>query len=111
MPDDHYPENGNWDIHSLRVLIHAEMRGLRHLLDERDMRYSQRFQAQEQAVSVALASAKEATNKAEAATSKRFDESNQFRAQLKDQAETMNPRDTAMAMFSQHRELIDALAA
>ena len=72
-------------------------------LGERDLRYQQRFDAQqlalqdaltaqEKAVEAALLAAKEAVTKAEAATEKRFDSVNAFRAQLADQSASFMPR-------------------
>lgn len=54
--------------------------------DEVDKRYLQRFVAQELAVAAALTSAKEAVLKAEAASERRFESINEFRATLSDQA-------------------------
>lgn len=62
------------------------------LLNERDRQYSQRFDAQQQAVKEAFFSAKEAVDKAERASEKRFDSVNEFRGQLKDQQNTFLPR-------------------
>jgi phosphopantetheinyl transferase (holo-ACP synthase) len=56
------------------------------LLDERDVRYQQRFEAQTKAVEAALLAAKEAVIKAELAMEKRFDGVNEFRETLSDQA-------------------------
>lgn len=85
-----------WTIDSL----HAHILGI---FDERELRYTQRFVAQEKAVVEALAAAKEAVaaaltaadravQKAETAAEKRFDNVNEFRGQLNDQAKTFMPR-------------------
>jgi hypothetical protein len=50
------------------------------------------FTAAEQAVTVALANAEKATVKAEAASERRFESVNEFRAQLSDQTATFLPR-------------------
>jgi hypothetical protein len=62
------------------------------LLTEKDLRYEQRFQAQQLGIRDALASAERAVSKADAATEKRFDGQNEFRDQLRDQAATFMPR-------------------
>jgi hypothetical protein len=62
------------------------------LINEHKNANTQRFEAQEKAVSAALAAAKEATAKAEGAAEKRFDSVNEFRATLKDQQAMLIPR-------------------
>jgi hypothetical protein len=64
----------------------------RRLLEERDHRYEERFTSQEKANGIALASAERAVSKAEASTEKRFDDNNEYRGQLKDQAATFVTR-------------------
>jgi hypothetical protein len=63
-------EQPKWNLESLKTLM-----------DERELRYSQRFDAQEKAVL-----------KAEASTEKRFESVNEFRNTLKDQQNTFLPR-------------------
>jgi len=82
---------------------------LRAVSDERDLRYGQRFVAQEKAVEAALTSAKEAVDKAETAATRRFESVNEFRAQLADQAATFMPRLEAEQRMSQLSEKIDDL--
>lgn len=72
------------------------------LINERDRQYSQRFDAQQQAVKEAFAAAKEAVEKAEKSSEKRFDSVNEFRAQLKDQQLTFLPR---TEYFANHKAL------
>jgi hypothetical protein len=67
-------------------------RELLSIINERSLANNQRFDAQEKAVAAALAAAKEAVTKAEAAAEKRFDAVNEFRATLKDQQATLIPR-------------------
>ncbi len=62
------------------------------LLDERDLRYKERHDAQQNAISAALAAAEKAVTKAEVAAEKRFDGVNEFRGQLKDQSATFITR-------------------
>jgi hypothetical protein len=82
---------------------------LRVLMDERDVRYGQRFEAQQKALDAALASQKEATanalaaadravTKAEDASNKRFDSVNEFRQTLTDQANSFVSKDAYKAM-------------
>jgi hypothetical protein len=83
-----------------------------------DKRYEQRFAAQEKAVEAALSAAekavnaaliaaKEAVTKAEVASEKRFDAVNEFRGQLKDQANTLLPR----TEFDATKKLLDSLSS
>lgn len=65
---------------------------LRELMDERDRRYQERFDASTRAVDAAFASAKEAVAKAELSAERRFESVNEFRAQLGDQASTFLTR-------------------
>lgn len=77
-------------------------------LEERDRRYSERFDAQEKAVAAALAAAKEAVIKAELSADKRFEGVNEFRATLSDQASTFMPRGEAHAMMQRLDDKIDS---
>src|SRR6185369_5329462 len=96
-----------WTVDTLHAFLHA-------VINERDVRYEQRFQAQqnalqerfeaqqksihdllmaaEKAVAIAMASADRAVLKAEAAAEKRFEGVNEFRATLSDQAVRLMPR-------------------
>lgn len=79
---------------------------LRDLISEADKRYEQRFIAQQEAIQAALLAQKEAVNaalvaadravgKSETASEKRFENVNEFRAQLADQAANLMPRSEA----------------
>lgn len=59
---------------------------------ERDRRYQERFDAQETQFHMLIQSAKEAVTKAEAASDRRFDSVNEFRASLADQTAHLIPR-------------------
>ena len=88
------------------------------LLAEMDLRYQQRFDAQNTAldaarlaakegVTTALTAAEKAVNKAEIAAEKRFESVNEFRAQLTDQAATFlqrNEYETA------HQSVVEKIA-
>lgn len=69
-----------------------------------------RFDAQEKATTAALASAERAVAKAEAASDKRFDSVNEFRAALNDSARTQMPRSEAEQAIKGMSEKIDDLA-
>jgi len=91
-----------WTIDSL----HEHMN---KLIAESDRRYEQRFEAQEKAVQAALVAAEKAVTKAEVAAEKRFDNVNEFRAQLADQASTFMPRLEAENRIAQNVEKIESL--
>ena len=74
-----------WTVDTLRAHLTA-------LIAELDRRVEQRFLAQEKAVEAALAAAKEAVLKAEAASERRFEAVNEFRAVLTDQSATFVTR-------------------
>lgn len=80
-----------------------------YMIREADRRYEQRFAAQETAVANALAAAKEAVDKAEAATEKRFEAVNEFRAQLNDQAARLMTRDESLSRHNRTAEQITDL--
>lgn len=88
------------------------------VLQERDVRYTEQFQAGKDAVASALTAAKELTAQAFAASEKAITESkhaqedvnaksNEFRGQLKDQNDTMIPRPEAAAKFNAIEEKIE----
>ena len=83
---------------------------LRELINERDRRYEQRFEAQRTAVDAALAAQEKAVAKAETAAEKRFESVNEFRGQLADQAARLLPRAESDVAFAGVREKIDGLA-
>lgn len=89
-------EPSAWTIDSLRFYFER-------LLAESDKRYEQRFISQQEAIQAALLAQKEAVNaalvaadravvKAETAAEKRFDNVNEFRGAMADQAATLMPR-------------------
>lgn len=67
----------------------------------------QRFTDQDRAVQSALLAAKEAVIKAETATEKRFEATNEFRGQLADQTATFIPR---LEYDAQHKALEDKVS-
>jgi hypothetical protein len=62
------------------------------LLQQMELRYQQRFDAQTSAINAALQATKEAVIKAETATERRFESVNEFRQTLSDQAGTFISR-------------------
>ena len=86
-------ELSGWTVDTLRYFITG-------VLHEKDLRYEQRFTAQELAIS-----------KAAAADEKRFEGVNEFRAQLADQASTFMPRAEAMLSYSTLNEKLNLLAS
>ena len=101
-------DESGWTVDTLRVLM-----------NERDLRYDQRFQAQEKAlqdnfiaaekaISIAMASSDRAVTKAEVAAEKRFDGLNELRGAMSDQASRLMPRAETELAFASLREKVDA---
>jgi len=90
-------------------ILLEKLLALRDLIDERDVRYEQRFKAMDEKTSLALTASEKAVAKAEIATEKRFDSVNEFRGQLKDQAATLVPRAEADSRFRGLEEKIESL--
>lgn len=85
------------DFMSLRIdQLRAE---IFRVMDERDLRYAQRFDAQNAAVTQALNSAQAAVTKAETATDTRFTGVNEFRQTLSDQALNFANKDAVEVRF------------
>jgi hypothetical protein len=96
------------DTERADVLL-AKIETLQTVMDERDIRYEQRFKAMDEKTSLALTASEKAVAKAEIATEKRFDSVNEFRGQLKDQAATLVPRAEADSRFKGLEEKIESL--
>ena len=90
-------------------------------LEERDRRYTERFEAQnaalnaaflaaDKAVQAALLAAEKAVIKAEVAAERRFESVNEFRGQLADQAKTFLPRQEYDVQHAALNDKVDALA-
>jgi hypothetical protein len=96
-------ESGNlWTVETLVIHFTA-------LLDEAQKRTSDGFAAQEKAVQAALTSAKEAVIKAELATERRFENSNEWRNTVETLQRTYMPRTEATQMNMAITEKIDSL--
>ncbi len=113
-------ENGRTHEPNLRELT-SEVSGVKELLlaqiasqevvaRERDRRYEDRFRAMDEKTSLALTSSEKAVTKAEAATEKRFEGVNEFRAALADQAGLMFPRKEAEARFLEMEKKEESLS-
>lgn len=76
------------DLAARVIALEASLLSLRELLNERDIRYSQRADSQDKAVNTAMTSATAAVAKAETATEKRLEGLNELRAMADGQAAT-----------------------
>jgi len=87
----------------INTIVNAQATLVDHRFLDSDLRYQQRYDAQqkaleaallaaEKAVQAALVAAEKAVTKAELAAEKRFEAVNEFRGQLADQANTFLPR-------------------
>jgi hypothetical protein len=99
--------------------MEVQDKAIRDLLNERDRRVTEQFEAQKAAVFAALsaqekmtaaafASAEKAIDKAEAGQTSYNERSNEFRGQLDDQAKTFIPRNEADSRDERTRESIEA---
>jgi hypothetical protein len=95
---DNEPING-WTVHTLKV--HIEQ-----IMHERDQRYEDRFNAQEQSIKLALGATDKAMVVARESVDKRLDTMNEFREALVDQTKEYLTR-TEYAI--QHQALTDGL--
>ncbi len=77
------------------------------LMKETNLRYTERFASQERAVAAALASAKEAVTKAEAATERRLEGLNELRGVVNDILAKTMPRIEAESSAKAFQEKLD----
>lgn len=100
MPTEHTPRTPHSGRHSsedwLLSLVQQMVIGI---LDERDRRYQERFEAQQQAL-----------GKVEQATEKRFESVNEFRKAMGDRDILYMPRAEAMSQYTSILEKIDGHA-
>jgi hypothetical protein len=73
-------------------VLDQKINALRELVDERDRRYEDRFQAMDEKTGLALTSSEKAVTKAEIAQEKRFDNTNEWRAAMQDRDRNQMPR-------------------
>lgn len=104
MSGETQKQESAWTTDTLKENLENEICSVRKQIGESDRRYEQRFDGQEKATNVALQSAKEAVTKAEAATEKRFESVNEFRAALADQSNTLLTRNE---YDTNHKAIID----
>jgi hypothetical protein len=81
------------------------------LIKATDVRYSERFAAQNEALQVALVAAEKAVLKAEVASEKRFESMNEFRGALNDMVGKMMPRAETDQRFTALSEKLDEMQA
>jgi hypothetical protein len=90
VPDDKsIAESNGWTLEAFREYVGQRLEDVHHSLAEMDLRYQQRFDAQEKAMAAALMAADRAVLKAETASEKRFESVNEFRAVLTAQSATL----------------------
>ena len=97
------------ELDGIRDLLLAKVESSRTVMDERDVRYEQRFKAMDEKTSLAMTASEKAVSKAEAATEKRFDAVNEFRGTLSDQARLLIPREEVNARFYAYDQRVEAL--
>ncbi len=87
------------------------IRRLELLIDERDRFYNEKFKAAKDAVNLALTAAEKAVVKAEAASEKRQDASNEIRAAMIDQQKTFaNRSETELRFVMMDKKIEDLIA-
>lgn len=98
------------DIVSLKEFFSQELEGLRKIIDERDRLYSTQFKASETAVNAALMAQQQAVKDAFLAAEKAIAKSersqeeyntrsDEYRAQLNSQTQTLMPRSETLSLF------------
>jgi hypothetical protein len=93
-----------WTVDTLRAHILA-------LLAERDLRYEQRFDAQERAGELALAAQAEATKVQEITAQRWRDQANEWREAMNDRERMFMPRHEAERIVNTNTERIGTMAA
>jgi hypothetical protein len=83
----------------------------KELMDERDKRYEQRSSAQDTAVESALATSKEAVNKAETATERRLEVLNELRGVVVDQSREFSRKSEVDLLINAIGGRIDTLTS
>src|ERR1700689_1575360 len=79
------------ELDGVRDVFLSKIESISTVMNERDVRYEQRFKAMDEKTSLALTASEKAVSKAETATEKRFDAVNEFRGTLSDQARLLIP--------------------
>jgi hypothetical protein len=73
-------------------ILGERLEALRKVVDERDRRYEERFLAMDEKTSLALTASEKAVTKAEVATEKRFENTNEWRSAMQDRDRNQMPR-------------------
>lgn len=94
-------EVSGWTVDTLHEHMNTTIENVFIVMNDRK-------EAGDRALLTALQTVKEATEKSEAATEKRFDNVNAFRAQLNDQSRTFMAVDLANSQFEEVRRLINS---
>jgi hypothetical protein len=81
-------------------VLSERIAGLNRVCDERDRRYEDRFHAQDEKTTLALAASEKAVNKSDTALEKRFDNTNEWRAAMQDRDREQMPRAEIEQRFS-----------
>ena len=97
------------DLTDLKELFNAQLAQINVLINANDKAYNQRFENVTTATNAALAASDRAVQKAEAASEKRFDAVNEFRATLADQQRNLMPRGEVEILVKGINDKIDAL--
>ncbi len=92
-----------WTLATLKAHLQQQIVSLDRRLDER-------FIANDRALSIALSSAKEAVDRAQATQESRNAQQNEWRASLNDLSQTRMSRDEAMSRFQRSEETLGILA-
>lgn len=94
---------GEWTVETVRIHLQQQLDDMREMLSER-------FNTQTKAVDAAFAAQQAAITAAAAASERRFEGINEFRAQLSDQAATLMSRAEATVRLDGLNEKVEAEA-
>jgi len=95
------------NVRDVKELLNEKIDAVLNVMKERDDRYSVSLKSMDEINKMSLANSKEAINKAEIATEKRFDSVNEFRGTLADQAAKLMPTQEANARFKVYDDKIE----
>jgi len=100
------PQHG-WTLDALERHLGNQITAIKESIEEMDDRNRERFAAAKEQVQLALIASDKAVTKADAATERRFEGVNEFRAALSDQSATLLTRNEYNVA---HQNLTDKLA-
>src|SRR5580700_9723230 len=81
-----------WTLDTLEAFLSDKIEHLKEMSDQRELRNRERIENLKENVQMALTASDKAISKAEQATDKRFEATNEFRQTLSDQSATLLPR-------------------